>query len=92
MAFDLTCLQTIHPNARARHSSAVGWRWVLVDHLVIRANIGYLQTLGSSTTVESPDFPEAAALATPIADAELGKIYEDYVKLPTVGLSAGYRF
>lgn len=70
----------------------LGWRWVAWDHLVIRASLGYTQTVGSATSVESPDSPEAAALANPVIDTEMSKVYEDYVKLPVVGVSGGYRF
>ncbi len=71
---------------------ALGWRWVAFDHLVIRTNVGYTQTVGSSTSIESPDAPAAVALASPVVEAEMGKVYEQYVKLPLVGLSGGYRF
>jgi hypothetical protein len=70
----------------------LGWRWVAFDHLVIRANLAYMQTLGSSTSIEAPELPEAAAAATPIANEVLGDAYRTYVKLPVFGLSAGYRF
>jgi hypothetical protein len=71
---------------------ALGWRWVAWDHLVIRANLGYTQTVGSSTSVDTPDSKEAVAIANPVVDREMGKVYETYVKLPVVGLSGGYRF
>jgi hypothetical protein len=70
----------------------LGWRWVAFDRLVIRASIAYTQTLGSSTSIESPDQPEAAALANPYIDDALGSVYKDYVKLPLIGLGLGYRF
>ncbi len=70
----------------------LGWRWVAFDHLVIRANLAYMQTLASSTTVETPENPAAGAIATPIANRVLGDAYETYVKMPVFGLSAGYRF
>ena len=70
----------------------LGWRWVAFDHLVIRASIAYTQTLASSSSVETPDVPELGTLATPFIDKELDTIYGDYVKLPLLGLAAGYRF
>jgi hypothetical protein len=70
----------------------LGWRWVAFDHLVIRANLAYMQTVASSSSVEMPDAPELAEEATEVVDERLGEIYERYVKLPVVGLSAGYRF
>ncbi len=71
---------------------ALGWRWVAWDHLVIRANLGYTQTLGSSSSVSIPDHREGEVMANPVVDAELGDIYQQYVKLPVLSLGAGYRF
>jgi len=71
---------------------ALGWRWVAFDHLVIRANVGYLQTLASSSSVESPEHPEIAEKANAVVDGTLDDIYTSYVKTPTFGLGAGYRF
>ncbi|MBW2458401.1 MAG: hypothetical protein JRI68_28120 [Deltaproteobacteria bacterium] len=71
---------------------ALGWRWVAWDHLLIRANLGYTQTLGSSSSVSIPDHREGEALANPVVDAELGDVYRQYVKLPVLSLGAGYRF
>lgn len=70
---------------------ALGWRWVAFDHLLIRANIGYTQTLASKSSVKT-DKPDLEALVNPVVDEELGAIYKRYVKLPVVGVSAGYRF
>jgi hypothetical protein len=71
---------------------ALGWRWVAWEHLVIRATVGYMQTLGSSSSVNIPGQPELTAQASPIVNDTLGAIYKSYVKLPFLGLSAGYRF
>lgn len=71
---------------------ALGWRWIVFEHLVIRANVGYTQTLGSSSEVEIPGQSELADLANPTVDATLDEIYTSYVKLPVLGLSGGYRF
>jgi hypothetical protein len=71
---------------------ALGWRWVVWDHLVIRALVGYTQTLGSSSSVAIEGHPDIEAMANPIVDEELDVIYTDYVKLPMLGLNAGYRF
>ncbi len=70
----------------------LGWRWVIVDHIVLRANLGYTQTVASSSSIELPGQETAAALANPVVDKTLDGVFTDYVKLPTVGLSAGYRF
>jgi hypothetical protein len=71
---------------------ALGWRWVALDHLLIRANLGYTQTLASSSSVEIPEHREGEALANPILDKELGGIYRQYIKLPVLSVSGGYRF
>ena len=71
---------------------ALGWRWVAWDHLVIRANVGYLQTLASSSSVDIPGHPDLTAMANPIVNDTLNGLYKKYVKLPFLGLSAGYRF
>jgi hypothetical protein len=70
----------------------LGWRWVILEHLVIRATLGYTQTVGSSSSVEVPERPDLGTLATPTVDAELNDVYTTYAKLPLFGLSAGYRF
>lgn len=70
----------------------LGWRWVAFDHLVIRLTVAYMQTLASSSSIETPELPEAARLANPFIDETLSGVYEDYVKLPVIGLNAGYRF
>jgi hypothetical protein len=72
---------------------ALGWRFLAIDdHLVIRANIGYTQTVGSSTSAQIADFPELEADINPVVDAELDRILTRDIKLPVLGLNAGYRF
>lgn len=71
---------------------AIGWRWVAFDHLVLRAQLGYMQTLASSSEVDIPAQPALAETATTVVDAELDDVFTTYAKLPTLGLSAGYRF
>lgn len=71
---------------------AIGWRWVAWEHLVIRATLGYLQTLAASSEVEISGHDELAAQATETADPLLADVYESYVKLPYLGIGAGYRF
>lgn len=70
----------------------LGWRWVAFEHLVLRVSLAYTQTVGSSSSIETPEEPGLGALATPFIDAELDAVYGDYVKLPLLGLAAGYRF
>lgn len=71
---------------------AIGWRWVAFEHLVLRAQLGYMQTLASSSEVDIPAQPALAETATTVVDAELDDVFTTYAKLPTLGLSAGYRF
>jgi hypothetical protein len=77
----------------------LGWRWVLADHLVIRASVGYLQSVASSSHVGMPEGVPVNAITTAAlarvngaVDELLDKTYKTYVKTPVVGLSLGYRF
>jgi len=71
---------------------ALGYRWLVWDHLLIRASIGYMQTVASSSSVEIAGHDNIAAAATGPVDAALSEVYESYVKLPFLALSGGYRF
>jgi hypothetical protein len=73
-------------------SVSVGWRWVLAEHLLLRANIGYLQAFDSSSRVEIEGSPQLTALVQPTVDTVLHDHYMNYVKLPVVGLGVAYRF
>jgi hypothetical protein len=73
-------------------SVSVGWRWVLAEHLLVRANIGYLQAFDSSSRVNIESSPELTALVQPTVDAVLHDHYMNYVKLPVVGVGVAYRF
>jgi hypothetical protein len=70
----------------------LGWRWVVWDHLLIRATLGYMQTLGSSSSVEISGHPELATMANDTVAPMLADVYKSYVKLPYLGIDAGYRF
>jgi hypothetical protein len=69
---------------------SVGWRWVAVDHLVLRASLGYMQTVAASTDADIPAGTQAK-MGLNVNDT-LDGIYTSMVKLPLVGASAGYRF
>ena len=71
---------------------AVGWRWLIAEHLLIRANLGYMQSFASDSRVAIENYPEESRLAQPYVDSMLHDHYMRYIKLPVVGLSAGYRF
>ena len=70
----------------------LGWRWIVAKHIVIRAGLGYTQTLASSSTVEIPDDPKAEGLANARVDTVTDEIYRTYFKLPVLSLAGGYRF
>jgi len=76
------------------HAVHVGlaWRWLLVDHLSIRASVGYLQALSSSSSLEISELPEVEPLVNPAVDSTLDSLYSDYLKMPYGGLSVGYQF
>jgi hypothetical protein len=72
---------------------ALGWRWLLFeDHMVIRVNLGYTQTVGASSSIELPEHPELETELNPVVDEELERILTRDIKLPVIGLNAGYRF
>ncbi|MFP6686121.1 MAG: hypothetical protein VB934_15495 [Polyangiaceae bacterium] len=71
---------------------ALGWRWVALDHLVLRANLGYLKTLDASSEVTIEQQPELATTATSAVAPVLDELYAKHVQLPVLSLSAGYRF
>ena len=85
---------TIH----ALHVS-LGWRWVIADHVVVRASLAYLQSVGSSSSLALPSTLAALPGVTTvvdqvnqIVDTKMNDTYTKYAKLPVVGLSLGYRF
>ncbi|MFO0617460.1 MAG: hypothetical protein U0414_32995 [Polyangiaceae bacterium] len=78
---------------------SVGWRWVIADHFLVRASVGYLQSVASSSHIEVPDsaasIPGASdviAKANQTIDSTLDENYKTYVKLPVLGLGLGYSF
>jgi hypothetical protein len=71
---------------------AAGWRWLIADRVVVRASLGYMQAFDSNSSLQIAGFPELTRLAAPTVEAELHDHYMRYIKIPTVGLSIGYRF
>lgn len=71
---------------------AAGWRWLIADHLVVRANLGYLQSFASSSTLDIQSRPDLTSLAAPTVESVLHDQYMRYIKVPVVGLGVGYRF
>jgi hypothetical protein len=75
----------------------LGWRFLFLDdHLVLRATLGYMQCFTSSTGIQvsSPRPAEQAAAAKINSEIQgfLNPYYTTYVKIPVVGVTAGYRF
>lgn len=87
------------PLSATLHSfhATVDWRWLLLgDKLVLRASLGYLECFASSTSVGlTPARPGDQAVVSRI-DSELqgflNPYFVTYVKVPILGLTAGYRF
>jgi hypothetical protein len=71
---------------------AAGWRWLIADHLVIRANVGYLQSFASSSSLDIQGRPDLTSLAAPTVESVLHEQYMRYIKIPVVGLGVGFRF
>ena len=101
-----TALPTAIPDSELQIDStlhnvhvALGWRWVIADYFMVRASLGYVQTVASSSQIELPAELENNAVASAgltmvnaALNEKLDEIYSSYVKLPTVGLAAGARF
>lgn len=88
----------IHSTIHSVHVS-LGWRWVIANHFLIRASVGYMQGVASSSHLEVPaslsQNPTTAAYvsqANTAVDSFLDDKFKTYVKLPVLGLSMGYRF
>jgi hypothetical protein len=73
-------------------TAAAGWRWLIADHLVIRASLGYLQAFNSGSTLDIDGRQDLTDIAAPTVRATLHDHYMRYIKIPVVGLGVGYRF
>lgn len=86
------------PLAATLHNVHVtlGWRWLLADdHLVIRANVSYIQTVASNVGVSLANMGPAAPYESQVNTAlneTTSPFFKTYAKAPTLGLSAAYRF
>jgi hypothetical protein len=74
----------------------LAYSWLLAEHLALRASLGYMQAIASSTTIEAPAIeqrePTEFRLLAAALDRYLDDKYTTYVKLPTLGLTLNYRF
>jgi hypothetical protein len=83
----------IRLDSRIHHVTAqVGWRWLIAERLVVRANLGYMQAFDSSTSLNIQANPEVTRLAAPTVESVLHDHYMRFIKIPVVGLGVGYRF
>jgi hypothetical protein len=78
--------------------ASLGWRWVIADHFFIRAQVAYMQSIGSSSRlVAQSELNSLPVVSTRIVavnqavDATLNDKLTKYVKLPVIGLSMGCR-
>lgn len=73
----------------------LGWEWVLLEHLFVRAAAGGAFTLAASSSV-TPDYTPRAPRVTEAFGASsaayLDETYTTYVFTPVVSLWAGYSF
>lgn len=84
---DIDLDSTIH-----HFTAAAGWRWLIAEHLVIRASLGYLHAFDSGSDLDIGGRPDLTSIAEPTVRATLHDRYMRYVRLPVVGLGVGYRF
>lgn len=86
---DITVKSTVHCIY-----ADVGWRWLIRDRFLIRAALGYLQSLGADLYTEAdlaPEPAERARLATSLGlVAEAGA--PAAIRGPTAAVHVGYRF
>ncbi|MEL6342454.1 MAG: hypothetical protein AAFV53_04935 [Myxococcota bacterium] len=79
-------------------SGEIGYQWLIKERLVIRSSVGFAYTIHANTAVSAtrdPNTPaeeEALELVNDAAADYLNFVFEEWVHLPTVGISAGYRF
>ena len=74
----------------------IGWEWLFLnDHLVLRASLGFLFTLGADSSVQAqfePRFPNAVHQFEAASEAYIVDTFTSYVHAPTVNVQLGYRF
>ena len=74
----------------------LAYSWELAEHWALRASLGYMQAVASSTSIEAPVIerrePTEFRVLAAALDSYLDEKYTTYVKLPTLGLTLNYRF
>lgn len=79
-------------------SGEIGYQWQIQERLSLRATAAFAYTLHASAAVSAtqearnPVSQEALDLVTVAAEDYLEFVFEEWVHLPMVGVSAGYRF
>lgn len=67
----------------------IAWRWILAEHFVIRAAVGYVHTIHADTAI---DLDVRTGAAIDLAETYLDDILTSYGLSPELQLTAGYRF
>lgn len=76
----------------------IGYQWLIKERLVIRSSVGFAYTFYANTAVSatqeanSPAGEDAIAIVNDASADYLNFVFEEWVHLPTIGISAGYRF
>jgi hypothetical protein len=73
----------------------LGWQWEVRERWTVRAAVGGAFTFKSAATVEpefEPSVPLITNTFTSLAEGELNRVYQRYVRLPVLSLSVGYVF
>ena len=79
-------------------SGEVGYDWLIKDRITLRASLAFAYTVKSNTAVSATREPsnpveeETITLVNVAAADYLDFVFEEWVHLPMIGLSAGYRF
>jgi hypothetical protein len=75
-------------NVHALHA-AIGWRFVWVEHVVLRIGLGYLHAVGASTRIESADAGRSPWVVA--AEDYLDDTFREYVQTIDARITLSYR-
>jgi hypothetical protein len=76
----------------------IGHEWTIKERFMIRTNLGFAYTVSASSKVSSSQTPTtrvgvvAVSTLESAAETYLNNVFTEWVHVPTVGVSAGYRF
>ena len=71
---------------------AVGWRFVIADHVVLRIGVGGTFTLASSAHLDVPDAMREASTAVVSVEHQIADGITRYGFVPEARVAVGYRF